>query len=157
MKILWFVLICMLTPSSAQEVKVVPFEKMEQIMQTESNKLRVYNFWATWCRPCIIEMPYFEEMANANKENVEMIFVSLDYADEVETKVEPFLKKKNIKSPVFLVDNIDYNSWIDKVDPRWSGALPATVFVTPQGKKYFYEKEFKKEELKELVNKLINQ
>lgn len=147
----------MLTPSSAQEVKVVPFEKMEQIMQTESNKLRVYNFWATWCRPCIIEMPYFEEMANANKENVEMIFVSLDYADEVETKVEPFLKKKNIKSPVFLVDNIDYNSWIDKVDPRWSGALPATVFVTPQGKKYFYEKEFKKEELKELVNKLINQ
>jgi len=144
-------------PAVAQEVKVVKFDQMEEVMKTESSKLKVYNFWATWCKPCIIEMPYFEEMANDNKDKVQMYFVSLDYADQVDSKVKPFLAKKEIKSQVYLIDDLDYNSWIDKVDPRWTGAIPATVFVKPDGEKIFYEKEFKKEELKEIVKTLLNQ
>ena len=122
----------------------------------EDKPLLLY-FWATWCKPCIIEMPYFEEMAQENNADVEMVFVSLDYADKVDSKVKPFLTKKKIQSPVYLIDDLDYNKWIEKVDPRWSGAIPATVFVSPAGKRYFYEKEFEKEELNNLVKTLLNQ
>ena len=144
------------SPSKAQEVKVVKFDQMDEVMKKENEKLKVYNFWATWCKPCIIEMPYFEEMANENKETVQMNFISLDYADQVDSKVKPFLEKKEIKSLVYLIDDLDYNSWIDRVDPRWTGAIPATIFVKPDGEKIFYEKEFKKEELKEIVKNLLN-
>ena len=156
----YLVIILLLAHAStviAQEVRVVKFDQMEEVMEAGSTKLKVYNFWATWCKPCIIEMPYFEEMANENKDKVQMFFVSLDYADQVESKVKPFLAKKEIKSQVYLIDDLDYNSWIDRVDPRWTGAIPATVFVTPDGEKIFYEKEFKKEELKEIVKTLLNQ
>jgi len=141
----------------AQDVEVVKFDKVQKVMQEKNNKLRIYNFWATWCKPCIIEMPYFEEIAEAHADKIELNFMSVDYADQVDSKVKPFLKKKNIKSRVMIIDDLDYNSWIDKVDPRWSGAIPATVFITPEGKKLFYEKEFKKEELQKLIDSLLNE
>ena len=143
-------------PILSQEVQVVKFDKMENILKGESQKLRIFNFWATWCKPCVIEMPYFEQLAIENKDKVEMNFVSLDYADQVETRVKPFLLKKGINSKVYLIDDLDYNSWIDRVDPLWSGAIPATVFITPSGKKIFYEQEFKKEELEKIVKSLLN-
>jgi len=141
----------------AQEVEVVQFKTFEEVLNSQGNNLRIYNFWATWCKPCIIEMPYFEQIAKEKGEKVKMNFISLDYADQVESKVKPFLTKKNIKSKVMLIDNLDYNSWIDRVDPRWSGAIPATVFITPSGKKVFYEKEFNKEELENLIESLLKQ
>lgn len=141
----------------AQNVEVVKFDQVEKVMKAKSNKLRIFNFWATWCKPCIIEMPFFEEIAESNKNKIELNFMSVDYADQVESKVKPFLNKKNIKSRVMVIDDLDYNSWIDRVDPRWSGAIPATVFITPSGKKVFFEKEFKKEELKNLIDSLLNE
>lgn len=141
----------------SQDIEVVKFDKIEKILEKKSSSLQIYNFWATWCKPCIVEMPYFEELSQSRKDKIEMNFISLDYADNVESKVKPFLAKKNIKSNVYLLDDIDYNAWIDKVDPRWSGAIPATVFITPSGKKIFYEKEFKKEELEKLIESLLNQ
>jgi thiol-disulfide isomerase/thioredoxin len=157
MRIIILVLLLFCQPALSQEVEVVQFERIEKILKEDNPKLRIYNFWATWCRSCIIEMPYFEEIAKSKRDKVEMNFISLDYADQVESTVKPFLKRKAITSRVYLIDNLDYNSWIDKVDPRWSGALPATVFITPSGKKIFYEKEFKKEELENIVESLLNQ
>jgi len=141
----------------AQDVEVVKFDKVEKALHKKSDKLRIYNFWATWCKPCILEMPFFEEIAESKKDRVELNFMSVDYADQVESKVKPFLRKKNIKSRVMVIDDLDYNSWIDKVDPQWSGAIPATVIITPDGRRLFYEKEFKKEELQKLIDSLLNE
>ena len=77
--------------------------------------------------------------------------INLDYADKLD-KVNEFMVRKNIQSDVLLLDDIDYNSWIDKVDKSWSGAIPATLIINPRtGKRKFVEKELKEGELENLI------
>ncbi|WP_414734302.1 TlpA family protein disulfide reductase, partial [Cecembia rubra] len=68
--------------------------------------------------------------------------------------VTDFMKRRNITSPVYLLNDVDYNQWIDKVDPEWSGAIPATLFVKPNGVRSFYEGEMTYEELKTMISQL---
>ena len=102
-------------------------------------------------------MPFFEEAAIKFESDIDLIFVSLDFAENVENKVKPFLTKKNIHSRVILLDDTDYNSWIDRVNPNWSGAIPATLIIDKNtGEKFFFEKIFDKEELESLISKFVN-
>ncbi len=130
-------------------VGIIEVPELEKIIEPEAGKLKVINFWATWCKPCIKELPYFVE---AQKEftEVEFIYISLDFADKIE-KVDSFAKKKGLdKGEMYLIDDLDYNSWIDKVSPDWSGAIPGTLFVSEKGKEFF-EKEFHSGELNEII------
>ena len=70
-------------------------------------------------------------------------------------KVNEFIARKNIRSEVLLLDEVDYNSWIDKVEKEWTGAIPATLVFDPNtGKRRFVEKELKPGELEELITSL---
>jgi len=141
----------------SQEVEVIKFDDLEKIINEKSAKVKILNFWATFCRPCVIEMPFFEEAAIKFESDIDLIFVSLDFVENVENKVKPFLTKKNIHSRVILLDDTDYNSWIDRVSPNWSGAIPATLIIDKNsGEKFFFEQIFDKEELESLINKFVN-
>ncbi len=147
---------CLFSIGLCQEVEVIKFDDLEKIISEKPAKVKILNFWATWCKPCIIEMPYFEEASRKFEHDIDLIFVSLDFAENVEKKVKPFLAKRNIQSRVMLLDNTDYSSWIYKVNPSWSGAIPATLIIDKDtGEKYFFEKEFDKEELENLINKFV--
>lgn len=133
------------------QLKIIKVPELEKIIKTEAGKLKVINFWATWCKPCIKELPYFVE-AQMKYPEIEFVFISLDYAEN-EAKVNAFSKKKGLdKSKMYLIDELDYNSWIDKVSPDWSGAIPGTLIVNAAGKE-FYEKEFHSGELEQLIEK----
>ena len=130
---------------------------MESIIEKESPKLQVINFWATWCAPCIKELPHFEKLNRTASDKIEVTLVTLDFADELEKRVIPFIKKRKLESDVVLLDEIDYNSWIDKVDPSWSGAIPATLIINPSnGKRSFVEKELNEAELNSLIEGILN-
>ncbi len=132
-------------------VKIIEVPELEELIKPDSEKLKVINFWATWCKPCIKELPYFVE-AQKNFPNVQFIFISLDFAEN-ESKVNSFSKKKGLNnSEMYLINDIDYNSWIDKVSPDWSGAIPGTLIVNASGKE-FYEMEFHEGELEKLIEK----
>ncbi|WMN12837.1 TlpA disulfide reductase family protein [Marivirga salinae] len=136
------------------ELKIIDIPELEEIMlQSEGEKLKVINFWATWCKPCIKELPYFVS-AQSQFPEVEIIYMSIDFSENAD-RVEKFAQKKKLNpSGIYLIDDVDYNAWIDKVSPEWSGAIPATL-VMKDGKKYFYEKEFHEGELEELIKQKL--
>ncbi|MFW6020213.1 MAG: TlpA family protein disulfide reductase [Bacteroidales bacterium] len=124
---------------SSQNIQVVDFDDIEQQFQKNDDSVRVINFWATWCVPCVEEMPYFVEAENKYSEaKVKFIFVSLDLPNNIENKVIPFVKDQGMQGEVILLDDPDANSWINKVDSTWSGAIPATV-IYKGNDKFFVE------------------
>jgi thiol-disulfide isomerase/thioredoxin len=142
-----------------REVKVINLESLEKIIHDPSPGTRVINFWATWCKPCIEELQYFEALRdNPAFNDVEIFLISLDFASDLDTRVIRFVENKDIQSTVLLLDNTDYDSWIDQVDPSWSGAIPATLMINGQtGKRAFFEKQFELGELEEKLSNFIDQ
>lgn len=139
---------------NAQKATVVKFDALEKRLNTTSDQIQVINFWATWCAPCVKELPLLENLNTKSNLDVKITLINLDYADDLD-KVNAFISRKNIRSEVLLLDEIDYNSWIDKVDKNWSGAIPATLIFNPKsGKRKFVEKELKEGELERLIASL---
>ncbi len=144
--------------AGAQEkhVSVYNFEQFKPILHQDNDTVYVINFWATWCRPCVEELPYFEQLnENYSSEKVKVILVSLDFADELNSKVIPFLERRKIRSQVIILDETDPNEFIDKVSTQWSGAIPATI-VYKGSESDFYERNFNYEELESVVELKLN-
>ncbi|MFC4222167.1 redoxin domain-containing protein [Flagellimonas marina] len=140
-----------------EEVKfpVYDFAGLEPLLHKEGNKTYIINFWATWCKPCIAELPYFEKVNAERKDNVEVILVSLDMPSMWKSRLEPFVDNKGIKSEVVILDDPKQNDWIPKVDQEWSGGIPATLIYN-KNKRSFYERGFTYEELNTELNKFLN-
>ena len=129
--------------ANTPKVDVVKFDWYEKLIRSNNDTTYIVNFWATWCMPCVAELPYFEQLLQRyQSQKVKVYLVSLDFIKQKDQKLIPFLTKQKIKSEVVLLDEPDYNAWIDKVNPAWSGALPATViFNTKRKQKTFFENE----------------
>lgn len=144
--------ICVSVFASAQTAGLVKVKDIQKLMNTPSDKIQVINFWATWCAPCIKELPHFEKLNDENQ-NVKVTLVSMDYdLDPDPEKVNRFMQRKKIKSEVLLLAERDPNEWIDKIEKNWSGALPATLIINSKtGKRKFIEKELKEGDLEKLL------
>jgi thiol-disulfide isomerase/thioredoxin len=133
----------------AQNVTIYKLPDLQKLLQRNTDTVYVINFWATWCRPCVEELPYFEQAKiTFAQQKVRIILVSLDDRADLHTKLKPFLLRKQIKSKVVLLDETDYNSWINKIEPTWEGAIPATIIYNNSKKKRtFLERELSQNEL----------
>lgn len=135
-------------------VDAYDFSGLEHFLNKDDGTTYVVNFWATWCVPCIEELPYFEKLnENYKNKKVKVILVSLDMIRMVESRLLPFVKNKGLKSEVLYLWDPDSNTWIPKVDKSWSGAIPATV-IYKGGKRAFYERSFTYEELEAELKKI---
>lgn len=131
------------------------FTQLEEKLNKKNDSVYVVNFWATWCAPCIKELPYFETVGNKYKDQkVKVLLVSLDMNKQVENALLPFIRKKKIRSEVVHLHEPDANAWIPKVDAQWSGALPATIIYS-NNKRQFYERTFTLDELENEVKQFI--
>ncbi len=137
-------------------IKVKNFEQLKPLLHQQNDTVYVVNFWATWCAPCIKEVPYFEQIAKKYKnEKVKVLMVSMDFPKQLESRLIPFIEKQQMKNEVILLDDPRQNDWIPQVDEEWTGALPATL-IYKQSDRKFYQKEFTLEELDQAIQPFLN-
>jgi thiol-disulfide isomerase/thioredoxin len=139
---------------SAQEtVPVMNFNEFQRRLPQNPDQLVVVNFWATWCKPCVKEMPYFNTLSQqyAEDSKLKVILVSLDMETQLQSRVIPFIEDRKLHPEVWVLDDPDANRWIDLVDPSWSGAIPATLFYKGESKKFFQQSFHSVNELETII------
>jgi thiol-disulfide isomerase/thioredoxin len=149
MKYFLFIILFFVVNFANAQVKLLTLNQLEKRVAQGIDTTFVINFWATWCQPCVKELPNFEQLQLNNKEKpVKVILVSLDFKSKLKSQVIPFVKQNNIKAEVYLINEADQQAFIEKLDKQWTGAIPATLFINTKSKKrLFFEKEFNYQEL----------
>lgn len=129
--------------SFSQNVNVIKITDLQKRINNNSDTTYIVNFWASWCLPCIKELPDFDSIGlQYSSEKVKVLLVTLDFIEDKDSKVIPFMKKKNVRSEVLLLNEMNGNYFIPLVSDKWSGAIPATLILNNK-KQYreFYEKK----------------
>ena len=145
---LFLLFIFSFSPASLDKVEKITFNQLQnKTIRPENDTLYIVNFWATWCAPCIAELPYFEQAAKtfADKK-IKILLINLDFLSE-EAKVLAFVKKKNLQNEVYQLTAADPNKWINQIDSNWDGAIPITVFYKGGKKVFFRERDITQLEL----------
>jgi len=138
--------------SCAQTAEIKKLAELQKEIASRSDKILVFNFWATWCAPCIAELPEFEKV-NKSDSAVKITLVSMDIDLNPDPQnVYKFINRKKLESRVIILDAINPNEWIDTIDKNWSGALPATLIInTRTGVRRFVNQALKEGELEKLI------
>lgn len=151
MRILFVVCLSLITYTANAQVKLLKLNDLDKRFTNGKDTTYVINFWATWCSPCVAELPNFEKLRVANlKKPVKVILVSLDFKSKLQKTVIPFVQQNHINAEVFLLNEPDQQRYIERIDKKWSGAIPATLLVNKKARQ-FYEKELTETELKKAL------
>lgn len=145
-------------PSPAQASLLVhqTFDDLAPLFEHNNDTTYVINFWATWCKPCVEELPYFEAITQAYRDQpLRVVLVSLDFPRDVDTKLKSFLETQRIESEVQVLLDGKYNDWIDRVDPEWGGAIPVTVIYKGENRQFVNGSFANTEELDALVQAFL--
>ena len=150
--ILLIILLTISSLRSSRAIEIYNFKEFELFLNKSNDTTYVIHFWATWCIPCLKELPEFNEFADKHaQEKIKIILVSLDFPQHINNKLIPFIEKYKITSKVIVLDDPNQNYWINKVSRSWTGAIPATLIYNSEFKK-FYEKSLTYEELASITN-----
>ena len=133
----------------------IPSYNAEKLVQRFSGSDTVYvvNFWATWCIPCVKELPEFDSLQQYYKDKpVKVLLVSFDFKESYPDKLKAYVQRRKLQPEVAWFNETNANEFIPKIDNRWSGALPATLIVDNRKKtKHFIEDTITAEKIKELI------
>lgn len=156
-KMMLFILACTHAVNGQVMQVFEKFDDLEEKVFKNNDTTYVINFWATWCKPCVKELPYFESFnTSIGDKKIKVILVSLDFKNQIKSHLQPFIKKNQYTSEVILLSDNKYNTWLEKVDAEWSGSIPATLLLSGK-KKLFAEREFESEEdLSNFVHSFIH-
>ncbi len=138
------------------EVSEITIDELNDIIKNREGRVLLINIWATWCIPCKEEFTDLIKISNKYSEQIELIGISIDYPDEVESKIIPFLNKLKPNFINYVNGENDTERFINNLNPDGSGAIPATFFYDSEGKQLlFYEGKMSFEEIENEVLKMI--
>lgn len=141
---------------NAQTIPAWKITALEERIQ-KSDSTVIVNFWATWCKPCLGEIPYFETLAAKYKEKgVKLLLVSLDMKEDYPKAIATTIQKRKFVSEVVWLNETNADYFCPKIDNSWSGALPATLLINnKKGYRKFFEESIPEEKLEQEIIKLI--
>lgn len=132
----------------AAGVDVLSLDVLLKRVEQKNDTTYVINFWATWCGPCIKELPYFDLLADKYSDKpIKVLLVSLDMTTGTQKRVASFAKNKNIQSELILLNESSPHLFIDRIALQWSGSIPATMVLNSNYHKKELKKQFKEAEL----------
>jgi len=143
--------------TSSQSIAKWKITDLEEYI-VKSDTPVVVSFWATYCVPCIKEIPYFQEVVKKYKgKGVKLLLVSLDFKESFPDKISTFADKKKFTSPIVWLDETNADYFCPKIDSKWSGVMPATLFINnKKGHRSFFEEEMPKEKFESEIKKIIS-
>ncbi len=144
-------------PALAQDIPFIKPADLERWKNHPSDTVFVLNFWATWCGPCVKELPAFEKLNKRyTSKPVKVVLVSADFKRNVETALKNFVRKQQLKSLVVFMDEPNANKWVNLISPDWSGSIPATFIVSKKrGFVWFHEGPLKYRALSKKVEEAL--
>jgi len=146
----------------SQDIRSVKITDVEKLI-VESKSPLIINMWATWCQPCIEEIPYFireVDKHNASvkfpSDSIHLLLISLDFKEAFPADISTFAKKRNFKATIVWLDETNADYFCPKIDPKWSGSIPATLFINHRsGYRNFIEEKLSHEELKKEIMAIL--
>jgi thiol-disulfide isomerase/thioredoxin len=139
-----------------QEIKKIKIGELKSYIDKSDHPL-IINFWATYCLPCIHEIPYFQTEANKHRDDgVELILVSLDLPDYYPSRISSFAKKQNFSASIFWLNESNADYFCPKIDQKWSGGIPSTLFVNNKTHyRQFFERQLTELQVEENIKALV--
>jgi thiol-disulfide isomerase/thioredoxin len=157
LRILIIICLALFTVAVAgQEVKKIKITDLEKTIAASKTPL-IINFWATFCKPCVEEIPYFQEAIKKNKkDSIQLLLVSLDLQNFYPAKIKGFAVKRKFTAPILWLDEYNADYFCPKVDTAWSGAIPASLFINNKtGYRKFFEEQISKEKLEKEIKAIL--
>ena len=119
---------------SQEIINIKDTSDLNKIKSENKNNVLLINFWATWCRPCTEEFPGLVKLYKNYKDNdFKLIFISLDFKEEIETKLKPFLVNSGVDFPVYYLNTKNQDAIMNYFDEKWDGGIPATFIFDKNG------------------------
>jgi thiol-disulfide isomerase/thioredoxin len=150
--------LCFYGTSSAQQVEAVKIEELNAYI-TKAEQPLIINFWATWCKPCIAEMPYIQQAAQQYKDSgVQLIMVSLDFPEAYPNDITAFIKNKSLDGTFFWLDESNADHFCPVIDKQWQGSIPATLLLNGKTNyRKFFERKITPDELHISLKEMLEQ
>ena len=155
-KILSVLLFTGLSYAAAQTIPSWKVTRLQDYI-AKSDSILVINFWATFCKPCNEEIPYFQSTVNKYKDQkVKLLLVSMDLKDDYPAKIKLFVRKNKYTSKVVWLNETNADYFCPKVDKAWMGGIPSTLIVNPKtGYRKFFEDQLKQEQFESELKKAL--
>jgi thiol-disulfide isomerase/thioredoxin len=155
-RIFFFPLLLLSFAAFSQEIKKIKITDLAKTIAETKTPL-IVNFWATYCLPCMHEIPYFQETVKKyEQEGLTIIFVSLDLREAYPAKISSTAKKLKLAYPIAWLDETDADYFCPLIDKSWSGGLPSTLFINPKNNyRKFVEDELTREKFEKVVGEMM--
>jgi len=158
MKKLYLLLLILLPAlhSKAQQLASVNAKELVASFAAEDT-VYIVNFWATWCGPCVRELPEFNALHERFRDKpVKIVMVSLDFKESYPGKIDAFVKRKKLLPEVVWLNETNADRFIPVIEPEWQGSIPATLIIYKKNQyRKFFEGTVKADQVGLLVDKQL--